>query len=136
MDNSRPKVGVGALILHEGKVLMQKRRNAHGDGTWSFPGGHLEFGETPEACAAREAMEELNCRIRHAQRGPFTNDVFTGEGEHYITIFVLAEYDSGDIRIMEPDKTEAWKWVSWDDMPHPLFLPIRNLLAQGFSPFG
>lgn len=114
---------------------MQKRRNAHGDGTWSFPGGHLEFGETPEACAAREVMEELNCRIRRARRGPFTNDVFAREGRHYITIFVLAEYDSGDIRIMEPDKTEAWQWASWEEMPRPRFLPIENLLAQGFSPF-
>jgi 8-oxo-dGTP diphosphatase len=41
----RPKVGVGVIIKKDGKVLMGKRKNAHGDGTWSFTGGHLEFGE-------------------------------------------------------------------------------------------
>lgn len=134
MERKRPCVGVGAIIMHEGKVLMQKRRNAHGDGTWSFPGGHLEFGETPESCAARETLEELNCSIRNSVRGPYTNDIFP-EGRHYVTIFVVAEYESGDVRIMEPDRCEEWRWVSWDDMPRPLFLPVEHLLEQGFTPF-
>lgn len=37
MENNRPKVGVGVAIIKDGKVLLGKRKNAHGEGTWSFP---------------------------------------------------------------------------------------------------
>ncbi|MBI2476733.1 NUDIX domain-containing protein, partial [Candidatus Uhrbacteria bacterium] len=40
----RPKVGVGVIVWRDCEVLMQERIGAHGAGTWSFPGGHLEFG--------------------------------------------------------------------------------------------
>ncbi len=46
MENKRPKVGLGVLIFKDGKVLLGKRKGAHGEGTWCPPGGHLEFGET------------------------------------------------------------------------------------------
>jgi 8-oxo-dGTP diphosphatase len=36
----RPKVGVGVCIVKDNKVLLGKRKNSHGDGTWAFPGGH------------------------------------------------------------------------------------------------
>lgn len=42
----RPKVGVGVLIVDGNKILLGKRKNAHGDGCWAPPGGHLEFGES------------------------------------------------------------------------------------------
>ena len=52
----RPKVGVGVIVVKEGKVLLQRRRGAHGEGTWGFPGGHLEFKESWEECAKRETF--------------------------------------------------------------------------------
>ena len=54
----RPQVGVGVLITKDDLVLLMKRQNSHGDGTWAPPGGHLEYGETPEECAMRETQEE------------------------------------------------------------------------------
>ncbi len=43
MENNYPKVGVGVMILKDGKVLLTKRKGSHGAGMYSFPGGHLEY---------------------------------------------------------------------------------------------
>jgi 8-oxo-dGTP diphosphatase len=47
-----------------------------------------------------------------------------------VTLFVSAEYDSGELTVMEPDKCEQWQWFRWNSLPEPLFLPIRNFLKQ------
>ena len=134
-DYKRPNVGVGAIILKGNKVLLYKRKNAHGDGTWSFPGGHLEFNESIEDCAKREVMEESGIKIKNVKLGPYTNDVFKKEDKHYVTIYAIAEYQSGDAEIKEPEKCERWDWFIWKNLPSPLFLPLKNLLKQNFSPF-
>lgn len=132
---SRPHVGVGVIVMKDGKVLMQHRVGSHGAGTWSFPGGHLEFGEDPEACAEREALEELGVKLTNLRRGPYTNDVHEKDGRHGITLFILADWESGEPEIREPQTTSEWRWCSWDAMPQPLFLPIVNLQKQNFNPF-
>jgi ADP-ribose pyrophosphatase YjhB (NUDIX family) len=55
---AQPIVGVGAVILQEGKVLLVKRKYEPLAGQWSLPGGRLELGETLEAGLAREMLEE------------------------------------------------------------------------------
>jgi 8-oxo-dGTP diphosphatase len=134
MEN-RPKVGVGVLVLKDGKVLFGKRKNAHGDGSWCFPGGHLEFNESWEECAVRETLEETGLNIKNVNFATATNDIFPVEGKHYITIFMTAEYESGDLQIMEPEKCEQWSWFDWTNPPQPLFIPQQNLIKQGFDPF-
>lgn len=130
----RPKIGVGVIVVKDGKVLLGRRKNAHGEGTWSFPGGHLEFNEKIEDCAVREVREETGIKIRNLRRGPFTNDIFEKEKKHYVTLFVVSDFDSGEVRIMEPDRCEKWGWFEWDKLPQPLFTPVQNLLKQGFNP--
>lgn len=136
MEIRRPKVGVGAIVIKDGKVLMQKRRNSHGEGTWCFPGGHLEWNETPEDCAARETLEEVGIKIANAKSVTFTNDISPDEDTHYVTLFVVSDWKSGEPSIMEPDKATEFGWFAWDELPRPLFLPIENLLKQGFRPEG
>lgn len=129
----RPAVGVAVIVRRGDRVLLGLRRStSHGDGVWQFPGGHLEYGESVEACARREALEETGLHVRITGQGPFTNDVFTAEDRHYVTLFMLAESDDGEPRVMEPDKCERWAWFAWDALPAPLFLPIVNLLEAGF----
>lgn len=135
MDTKRPKVGIGVIIIKDGNILLGKRKNAHGEGSWSFPGGHLEFNETWEDCADRETMEETGLGITNIRFGTATNDIFKVEDKHYITIFMLADYHSGEARVMEPDKCEGWKWFNWDKLPRPIFLPIQNLLKKNYTPF-
>lgn len=132
--DAEPKVGVGVIVTKDNKVLLGKRKNAHGEGSWSFPGGHLNFNEGIEECARREVLEETGIQIKNLRTGPFTNDIFRKEGKHYITLYVIADYDSGEVRIMEPEKCEEWGWFEWDNLPKPLFLPLQNLLKKGYSP--
>lgn len=131
----RPKVGVGVIIKRDGKVLLGKRKNAHGEGSWCFPGGHLEFNEKLEECAKREVKEEVGIGIKNLKLSNFTNDIFENEDKHYITLFLIGEYASGEVELKEPEKCERWEWFKWDKLPEPLFLPIQNLLEQGFNPF-
>ena len=134
-SEKRPKVGVGVFVKNdEGKILMQRRIGAHGEGTWCLPGGHLEFGESWETCAKRETKEEFGVDIKNIQFFTATNDHFKDEDKHYITLFMLSEIASGTPSIKEPDKATEWAWKSWEDLPTPLFLPIVNLKEQGFNP--
>lgn len=120
-----PLVGVGVLVTRNGRLLLGKRRNSHGDGTWSPPGGHLEAGESPEDCARRETLEETGLAIKNLRRGPYTNDIFEKEGKHYVTLFILAEAD-GEAETKEPEKCERWEWCELGSLPSPLFLPLAN----------
>ena len=131
--DKRPLVGVAAIVIKDGKILLGKRKNAHGSGTWQFPGGHLEFNETIENCAQREVLEETGIKIKNIRLGPYTNDIFEQEQKHYITLFVIAEYDSGELELKEPQKCEKWEWFEWTRLPQPSFLPIINLLKQNFK---
>ena len=121
------KIGVGVIVVKDGKVLVGKRKNSHGDGTYSFPGGHLEFGESFESCAKREVEEESSIVVTNIRLLNVTNDIFEKENKHYITVFMICEYHSGTPQVLEPDKLERWEWVNYDELKEPLFLPIQNL---------
>ncbi|WP_419662798.1 DNA alkylation repair enzyme [Desulfosarcina variabilis str. Montpellier] len=132
-DEKRPTVGVAVIVVRDGCVLLGKRKNAHGAGTWQFPGGHLEYGESIEGCARRELYEETGLSIDACRLGPYTNDIFHEEEKHYITLFVIADQTTGDATVKEPHKCECWAWFKWSEMPTPPFLPIVNLLKQNFA---
>ena len=59
----RPFVGVGAVIVDSGRVLVVKRKYEPLAGQWSIPGGAVELGETLEACVAREMREETGLDV-------------------------------------------------------------------------
>src|SRR6266571_3597462 len=124
----RPKVGVAVIIIQGNKVLLGKRKGAHGVDTWAFPGGHLEFGETLEQCANREVMEETSLVIKNIHVAAVTNDIFKEDHNHYITIFMISTYKSGKAKVCEPEKCEQWQWYEWGNLPQTLFLPVQNLL--------
>lgn len=122
------RVGVAAVIVRDGAILLGERIGSHGANTWATPGGHLEVGESIEQCAIRETQEETGLAIDFVRKLTFTNDVFEKEGKHYITLFVLANARDGEPQVMEVDKCKQWQWFELDSLPEPLFLPIQNLL--------
>ena len=132
MVPERPKVGIGIIVKKGNKIILQKRKGAHGEGMWSLPGGHLEFSESFEDCARREVMEEANIKIKNIRFLCITNDIMKNDSKHYITIFFEADYDSGELKMNEPDRTEEIGWFDVGQMPEPLFLPLKNL-AEGKS---
>ena len=125
----RPQVGIGVLITKDDQVLLMKRQNSHGDGTWSPSGGHLEYGESPENCAIRETQEETSIIITEVTFLAITNDVFETEQKHYVTIWLAGKYVSGEPIIHASHEMSAISWFSWDALPEPLFLPFEHLLT-------
>ncbi|MBO4480565.1 MAG: NUDIX domain-containing protein [Alphaproteobacteria bacterium] len=130
-ENKIVRVGIGCWIFSPtGQVLLGKRLSTHGNGTWAPPGGHLEFGESPEKCASRELMEETGIIIPENKFHiiSFTNDIFPDK--HYVTLHYRADNVVDVPQIQEPDKCERWEWFNLDKLPLPLFLPAYNLLRQ------
>lgn len=134
MSEPLPRVGVGVIVVRDGLVLLGLRQGSHGAGTWALPGGHLEFGESVEQCAAREVREETGLDIRRAAQATYSSDLF--EGKHYVTLFVVADAPDGDPRVLEPDKCERWVWQRWSALPQPLFQPLASIHRAGYVPHG
>jgi 8-oxo-dGTP diphosphatase len=132
MTGQHVGVGMGIFVFKDGKFLMQRRQGAHGTGAWSIPGGHIEFGESFEDTARREVKEETGLDIKNIRFGAITNDYFPEEGKHYISVWMLCDWDKGTEYITEPDKCSAQAWHTFDDVPTPLFLPWQQLYASEF----
>jgi 8-oxo-dGTP diphosphatase len=126
------KVGVGVFIFKNGKFLMILRKGLHGGGTWSVPGGHVEFGETFEETAAREVEEETGLKIKNLRFGAVTTTMFPEENRQSVTIWMVSDYDRGEPMIIEPDKCEEMEWRDFSNLPRPLFAPWDQLLNSKF----
>lgn len=128
------KVGVGVavfIIRDDGKFLMAKRQGAHGEGSWSVPGGWLEIGEDWENAAIRETAEETGLIINHPITNfATTNDYFEKENVHSNTIWLKTKFLGGNPQILEPEKCTEQGWFDINSLPEPLFLPWKNLLKQ------
>lgn len=131
------------------RFLVGKRKGSHGAGTLALPGGHLEFGEETEDCAARELLEETGLKVTDIRFMTATNDYMPEENKHYITLFHICfrENESDEPEVLEPNKCESWEWVTWNDLlawvkaeqnhggdgdalKHKLFKPLLNLVKQ------
>ncbi|GMH32474.1 hypothetical protein BSKO_00308 [Bryopsis sp. KO-2023] len=133
-ESKRPKVGVGVLICKDGKVIVGQRKNALGAGEHSLPGGHLEHGEDFDVCAIREVKEETGLDLKNCRKREVLSHLI--HGKHYVTVYMSGDIDEGaEPRTMEPDKCEGWFWADWDDLPAPLFPPLKGLYDSGFKPF-
>jgi 8-oxo-dGTP diphosphatase len=125
--NERPKVGVGLLLVKDGKILLGKRKGAHGAGEYAGFGGHLEGLETFEDGLLRELAEEggSDIKVKNLCFLSVTN-LRKYAPKHYVDIGMVAEWESGEPQIMEPDKIESWGWHDIDNLPEPLFGVIDN----------
>jgi len=119
------RVGVGCFVLESGnepkdnpRFLIGKRKGAHGSGTWALPGGHIDFGESFEECAAREVLEETGLKIHNLSFFTAANNPMLDEEKHYVTVFMVGQRvdDGQDFENLEPDKCHTWEWVDWQTL--------------------
>lgn len=130
---NQARVGIGVMLVDGNNVLLGKRKGSHGAGQWAFPGGHLEYGESFEACARRELAEELGEGVKF---GPLevVSVINTTEymPKHYVDIGMVAAYQDGTPLIMEPDKCDGWHWVPVDEIlsgKYEVFATVYRILS-------
>ena len=126
-------VGCGCIIINDNnEVLLVKRsKNSKTEsGMWSRPGGSVEFGETVEDAVTREIREELNIDIEVVRFLEYTDNIGV-ENEvkkHWVALGFLAKIKSGEIKNLEPDKHDDFKWFPLDKLPENLTEYTKNAI--------
>jgi 8-oxo-dGTP diphosphatase len=127
-----PGVGVAALVVRSGRLLLVRRRG-HGNDCWSAPGGYLENGEELQDCARRETEEETGVRPGDMVFLAVTNDVFS-DGLHNVTIWFTATCSEGEATVPDPDEVAESAWFALDDLPPDLYPSTRGLVSGASLP--
>jgi 8-oxo-dGTP diphosphatase len=131
-----PRVGIGAIVLKDGKVLMVKRAAPPNQNLWAIPGGMLELGETLQEGAEREIFEETNIRIK-AGKPVYTFDFMERDTEekfrfHFVIVDMEADYLGGNIRAADDALDVRWITPEECQCPHVSATTINILRDLGF----
>jgi mutator protein MutT len=114
----QPLVGVGAVIVEAGRVLLVKRGHPPLAGEWSIPGGVLEVGETVREAAVREALEETGLTVEPGDLlGVFDRVLPDETGRtkyHYVLIDFLCRRIAGEPQAAG-DAAEA-RWFTKEEL--------------------
>ena len=118
-------VGVGAIVFNDaGQVFLSQRGPSATNerGTWEFPGGKVEFGETLLNSLKREFMEEFGMTIEILELLGVDDHILQSEGQHWVSPTFLARSVGAEPRILEPRKCSAIGWFDLHELPQPLSL--------------
>jgi 8-oxo-dGTP diphosphatase len=136
-QKKKVKVGFGVMMLNEEEKVLLGRRNEDsekadselkGEGTWTMPGGKLEFQESFEQGAEREVMEETGMKLNKVDVICVNNDKINAA--HFVTIGLFSEDFEGEPKVMEPDEITEWDWFSLGELPEKLFFPSAKVLEN------
>jgi 8-oxo-dGTP diphosphatase len=129
-ERNWPRAGVGVLLIDKlGRVLLTLRKLPPEVGCWSILGGKVDFLESLEECAIREAREEAGVEIAIERLLCVTDHLLPSEGQHWISPAFLGRILSGEARNREPDKTSDIRWFPLDQLPPNLTVTARNAVA-------
>lgn len=131
-----PLVGVGAIIVENGRVVMVKRGHAPLAGEWSIPGGALEVGETVRQAAVREAREETGLTVEPVELlGVYDRVLRDERGRvlyHYVLIDFLCRRVAEELQAAG-DADEA-RWFTQEEVARlPLAEDTREVIRLGFE---
>ena len=114
----QPVVGIGAVIIKDGKIALIKRGNEPARGKWTIPGGLVELGESPEQAVIRETKEETGLDIDKPSLMDVVSNVNLDENGkikyHYVIIDYLVHVKSGAAEAAS-DALEL-RWVPFDEV--------------------
>ena len=132
----RPLIGVGAVIVDQGRVVVIKRGSPPLLGEWSIPGGLLELGETVRQGVEREALEETGLVVESGEfLGVFDRIVPDDAGKirfHYVLLDYLCRPVSGSLQAGQ-DAAEA-KWMTLEELrDFPMMETTKKLLVRVLS---
>lgn len=134
MSDKKVGAGFGVLVLNkEGKALLGLRHedaekassDLRGEGTWTMPGGKMDFGETFEEGARREVMEETGLKLNSIEVICVNNNM--NEHAHYVTIGLFSDDFEGEPQVLEPDEITRWEWFGLDEFPENMYFPSSRL---------
>ena len=136
IKNKKVGVGFGVFLKKGNKILLGKRHidpkkadsELHGEGTWTMPGGKLEYGETFEEGAAREVFEETGITLKKVKVICINND--KNEYAHFVTIGLFSEDFRGEPKVMEPDEITEWRWFDLNNLLSPLYFPSAKIVEN------
>jgi 8-oxo-dGTP diphosphatase len=125
-------IGVELFARRSGSILLGKRKNCYGAGTWALPGGHLEFNERLVDTMCREAKEELGAIIKPEELRlvSVVDDLQPANNLHYVHVSFEQLDPTWEPRIMEPDRCEEWRYFSLGDLPANFFPPHGGIVAN------
>ncbi|NYV73135.1 NUDIX hydrolase [Streptomyces sp. UH6] len=130
-DTVTEKPGISAaIIVQDQRVLMVRRRVKEGELMWQFPAGGIEEGETAEAAAVRETLEETGLTVKSVR--------LLGERVHPKTqrqmSYTACEVVDGEARVADDDELDAVAWVAHGEIaeyvPYGLFGPVQEYLDE------
>jgi 8-oxo-dGTP diphosphatase len=128
--DSQPRVGAGVLLVDaSGRVLLTLRKFSPEAQCWSIIGGKVDFLETVESCAIREALEEVGLKIAIDRLLCITNHLLPEEGQHWVSPAYLGRILEGEARNCEPHKTQEVRWFRMDELPGNLTMTARNAIV-------
>ncbi len=129
------KVGVGVMILDGNKILLGHRSKTRKDtggiyepDTWTLPGGKQEYSETVYETIIREVKEETNLDIANPKVFSVSDDFQTDR--HFVTIEMITNEFSGEVKVMEPEKEDEWRWFDLNELPNNIYSPSKKFIEK------
>ena len=135
----KPGLGVGVMILKDDKILLGLRNpnkekasnELNGQGTWTMPGGKVDYMEKLIDAAKRELEEETSLVATKLKLICVSDDMT--DTAHYVTAGFLVEEYLGDVKAMEPETILEWRWFDINNLPTNMYKPSKKVIEKYFE---